>query len=53
MFLPQAVIALKQGAGRLSSMSTANCLIVIDSEVDGVEPGDLVSVQPFHGLLPG
>ena len=43
----------KQGAGRLSSMSTANCLIVIDSEVDGVEPGDLVSVQPFHGLLPG
>lgn len=43
----------KQGAGRLSSISAANCLIVIDSEVDGVESGDLVSVQPFHGLLPG
>ncbi len=43
----------KQGAGRLSSMSMANCLIVIDSEVDGVQPGDTVAVQPFHGLLPG
>jgi len=43
----------KQGAGRLSSMSAANCLIVIDAAVGGVEPGDVVSVQPFHGLLPG
>ncbi len=43
----------KQGAGRLSSMSMANCLIVIASEVDGVQPGDRVQIQPFHGLLPG
>ena len=43
----------KQGAGRLSSMSAANCLIVVDAEVDGVAPGDRVGVQPFHGLLPG
>ncbi|MFK7858871.1 MAG: gephyrin-like molybdotransferase Glp [Granulosicoccus sp.] len=43
----------KQGAGRLSSMSKANCLIVIDAEVDGVKPGDKVGVQPFHGLLDG
>lgn len=43
----------KQGAGRLSSMSHANCLIVIDAEVDGVQPGDKVGVQPFHGLLSG
>ena len=42
----------KQGAGRLSSVSAANCLIVIDSHVDGVKPGDSVSVQPFYGLLP-
>jgi molybdopterin molybdotransferase len=41
----------KQGAGRLSSMSKANCLIVIDAAVDGVIPGDIVGVQPFHGLL--
>lgn len=41
----------KQGAGRLSSMSQANCLIVIDAERDGVKAGDYVGVQPFHGLL--
>lgn len=43
----------KQGAGRLSSMSTANCLIVIEAERDGVQPGESVLVQPFHGLLDG
>ena len=43
----------KQGAGRLSSMSKANCLIVIDADVDGVKAGDKVGVQPFHGLLDG
>jgi len=43
----------KQGAGRLSSMSNANCLIVIDAETDGVKPGDKVGVQPFYGLLDG
>lgn len=43
----------KQGAGRLSSMSRANCLIVIDADIDSVQPGDRVSVQPFHGLLGG
>jgi len=42
-----------QGAGRLSSVSAANCLIVIDAEKAGVSPGDMVGVQPFHGLLPG
>jgi len=43
----------KQGAGRLSSMSTANCLIVVAAEVASVSPGDQVIVQPFYGLLPG
>ena len=43
----------KQGAGRLSSMSAANCLIVVGAEADGVAPGDTVGVQPFHALLPG
>ena len=41
----------KQGAGRLSSMCMANCLIVIDAEKDGVEPGDIVQIEPFHGLV--
>lgn len=40
-----------QGAGRLSSMAAANCLIVIEPERERVEPGDLVRVQPFHGLF--
>lgn len=43
----------KQGAGRLSSMSQANCLIVIDANVSEVNPGDTVGVQPFRGLLGG
>jgi len=41
----------KQGAGRISSMSSANCLIVIAAEVAAVEPGDRVEVQPFKGLF--
>jgi len=41
----------KQGAGRISSMSAANCLIVIAADVASVSPGDIVEVQPFHGLF--
>ncbi len=41
----------KQGAGRLSSMCLANCLIVLSAECDGVSPGDLVQVRPFFGLV--
>lgn len=41
-----------QGAGRLSSMAAANCLIVIEADVERVEPGDRVGVQLLDGLLP-
>jgi molybdopterin molybdotransferase len=41
----------KQGAGRLSSMVAANCLIVIAAELQSVEPGDWVEVQVFEGLV--
>jgi len=41
----------KQGAGRISSMSAANCLIVIAADVASVSPGDTVEVQPFRGLF--
>lgn len=41
----------KQGAGRISSMSAANCLIVIAADVASVSPGDVVEVQPFRGLF--
>ncbi len=41
----------KQGAGRLSSMCLANCIIVLPAECDGINPGDPVQVQPFFGLV--
>lgn len=40
-----------QGSGILSSMSQANCFIVLPTECSTVEPGDSVSVQPFFGLV--
>lgn len=41
----------KQGAGRLTSMCMANCLIVLPVDCDGVQAGDMVDVQAFHGLM--
>lgn len=41
----------KQGAGRISSMTRANCFIVLPAESGSVEAGDLVKVQPFEGLV--
>ena len=35
----------KQGSGILTSMSRANCLIVLPDDNDGVEPGDEVNIQ--------
>jgi molybdopterin molybdotransferase len=35
----------KQGSGILTSMSRANCLIVLPEDNAGVEPGDEVSIQ--------
>ncbi len=40
-----------QGSGILSSMSEANCFIVIEPERGNVEPGDPVNVQFFDGLV--
>ncbi|ROR32318.1 gephyrin-like molybdotransferase Glp [Inmirania thermothiophila] len=40
-----------QGSGILSSMAAANCFIVLPAGSEGVEPGDEVTVQPFHGLV--
>ena len=37
----------KQGSGILTSMSRANCFIVLPDENSGVEPGDEVEVQFF------
>ncbi len=39
-----------QGSHVLSSMSRANCFILLAAESSGVEAGGLVEVQPFCGL---
>lgn len=40
-----------QGSGVLRSMSEANCIIVVEHERGNVDPGELVDVQPFEGLI--
>ncbi len=39
-----------QGSGMLSSMSQANCFIVLDEKTGALPSGSIVSVQPFHGI---
>jgi molybdopterin molybdotransferase len=41
----------QQGSGVLSSMSRANCLVVLDHEQGNVKEGELVQVLPFKGLF--
>jgi molybdopterin molybdotransferase len=40
-----------QGSGILSSMSRANCFIVLPEDCGKVAPGALVDVKPFSGLV--
>lgn len=40
-----------QGSHILSSMSQANCFIVLPAECRSVEPGEMVTVEPFEGLF--
>lgn len=40
-----------QGSGILSSMSRANCFIILPMDSASVEPGMMVDVQPFFGLV--
>ena len=40
-----------QGSGILRSMSQANCFIILPMDSGDIEPGSLVDVQPFHGLV--
>lgn len=40
-----------QGSGILSSMHAANCFIILPMENDGVAAGELVEVEPFHGVM--
>ena len=40
-----------QGSGVLSSMSRANCFIVLDHDQSDVAAGSLVDIMPFEGLI--
>jgi len=40
-----------QSSGVLSSMSFANCFILLDATISSCEAGRLVAVQPFEGIL--
>lgn len=40
-----------QGSHVLTSMSKANCFIILPLESNGAEPGESVLVQPFEGLI--
>ncbi|MEJ2344561.1 MAG: molybdopterin molybdotransferase MoeA [Gammaproteobacteria bacterium] len=40
-----------QGSGILRSMSEANCFIILPHDSGDLEPGALVEVQPFDGLV--
>ena len=42
-----------QGSGILSSMTQADCFIVLDEAQGSVAVGETVPVLPFHGLMPG
>ncbi|MDP6530489.1 MAG: molybdopterin-binding protein [Arenicellales bacterium] len=41
----------EQGSGILSSMSQANCFVILPLESAGAEVGDTVIVEPFAGLV--
>ncbi len=49
--LPQVYSSGQQGSGILTSMSRANCLIVLSDSQGDVAAGELVRVQPFEGIL--
>jgi molybdopterin molybdotransferase len=44
-------VAGAQGSGILSSMSAANCFIVLAENCDGVAAGEEVLVEPFDGMV--
>ncbi|HAF54030.1 MAG TPA: molybdopterin molybdenumtransferase MoeA [Thauera sp.] len=40
-----------QGSGVLRSMSEADCFVVLPEDCTAVQAGDMVRIQPFHGLV--
>lgn len=40
-----------QGSGILSSMSHANCFILLPVDATSIEPGETIQIQPFDGII--
>ena len=47
----QVRITGSQGSGILSSMSEANCMVILQHDQGDIAAGDSVEVIPFEGLL--
>ena len=41
----------EQGSGILSSMSQANCFVILPIDSAGAQLGEVVEVEPFLGLV--
>ncbi len=41
----------QQGSGVLTSMSRANCFILLEEKSKGVNPGEAVTIQPFNFII--
>ncbi|MCK8046378.1 molybdopterin molybdotransferase MoeA [Shewanella sp. 1CM18E] len=47
----EVVITGGQGSGMLTSMTMANCFIILAQDCDGLSDGTQVTVEPFNGVL--
>ncbi|MET0320674.1 MAG: gephyrin-like molybdotransferase Glp [Duganella sp.] len=48
---PQVRLTGAQGSGILSSMTEANCIVVLGHDQGHVAAGDMVDILPFEGLI--
>jgi len=47
----EVAITGAQGSGILSSMSEANCMVVLEDDQNDVLPGDTVRIVLFEGMI--
>ena len=47
----QVVVTGGQGSGMLTSMTLANCFIILEQDCDGISAGEKVTVEPFNSVL--
>lgn len=49
--IPQVSLVGAQGAGMLSSMTKADCFVMVNEAQGELAPGQIVTVMPFDGLV--